>query len=383
MSLKKKKRKAEKKMYKVLIFGMTENPGGVESVIMNYVRNFNKKLIQCDFLSNTMSKIAYEDELLRNGCKVFHFPPRKNNPLKFRKNMDDFFRVHSSNYNCIWVNVCSLANIDYIKYAKKYGISKRIIHSHNSQNMDTKIRLCLHKINKKKIAEYATDFWACSKGSACWFYEKDIEKKCTIINNAIDLDKYSFDSSKRNKLREEMGIESEYVIGNIGRLHFQKNQTFAIDVFACLKKLIPDSTLILVGQGEDEKQLKEKAKSLGIKDSVLFVGIQKDIQMWLSAFDCFLFPSLFEGLSVSALEAQANGVPTIASNGVIPEEIKMNSNFVFFNLNNTDKKWAEKIIEIKNNLARISTEEIISNFKRKGFEIKSEAEKVEKLLIGE
>ena len=134
---------------KVLVFGMTENPGGVESVIMNYYRNIDLKRVHFDFLCNSYEPIAYEDELTSNGAKCFHFVARSKNPIKYHKELKTFFKKHADEYSAIWVNVCSLANIDYLKLAKKYGISKRIIHSHNSENMDSKLRGKLHEYNKK------------------------------------------------------------------------------------------------------------------------------------------------------------------------------------------------------------------------------------------
>ena len=137
---------------------------------------------------------------------------------------------------------------------------------------------------------------------------------------------------KKSVRRKQIGCTDEYLIGNIGRFHFQKNQMFLLDVFAEILKIDSKCALVLIGQGEDEEKLKKKAVDLNISEKVYFVGIQKDIPGWLSAMDLFLFPSVFEGLSVVALEAQANGVTVLASKGVITEELRMNDNFMFFSL---------------------------------------------------
>ena len=136
-------------MYKILVFGMTENPGGVESVIMNYYHYMDKNTFHFDFLCNSYNKIAFEEEIISNGSQTFHFPARSKNYKKYKKELKNFFENNASKYDAIWVNVCSLANIDYLKMAKKYGIKRRIIHSHNSQNMDSRLRGILHKYNKK------------------------------------------------------------------------------------------------------------------------------------------------------------------------------------------------------------------------------------------
>ena len=370
-------------MKRILVFGMTENPGGVESFLMNYYRNIDRTKLQFDFLCNSYNPIAYEDELINLGARTFHIISRRENRKKFRKELEYLFMVHSKEWSAIWVNVCSLANIDYLKVAKDYGIPKRIIHSHNSENMDSKLRGALHLINKTRISNYATDFWACSEDAAKWFYSKDIQKKAIIIKNAIDASRYKFDQKKRDEIREQIKASEEtFVIGNVGRLHFQKNQDFAIDVFKERLKKHENSLLVLVGQGEDEKELKEKCQKLGLLDKVIFAGVQKDIGGWLSAFDLFLFPSVFEGLGIVALEAQANGVPVLASDKVIPKEVQINQNFHFCDLKCGASKWAEIIEQIEEKDFRECFRKAYEKLAEKGFEIEIESKKAEKLLIG-
>ena len=367
-------------MNRVLVFGMTENPGGVEKVIINYYRNIDRNTMQFDFLCNTHEKVAYEDELLAMGGRTYHITARSKNRSEYKEQLNKLFSEHASEWDSIWVNVSSLANIDYLKIAKEYGISKRIIHSHNSRNMDSKLRGVLHQLNKGQLEKYATDFWACSEDAAKWFYNDKNINKAVIIRNAIDVEAMKFDDSKRNEIREQYGWQEKYVIGNVGRLHFQKNQSFMIDVFQKYHQNHPESVLVLVGQGEDEDMLKTKVDHYNLKDSVLFAGVQKDIQGWLSCFDLFLFPSVFEGLSVVALEAQANGVPTLASEGVIPEAVKMCDNFLFLDLNKGADEWSNALSSDELS-SRESFEEIMKKFTEKGFNIKTEAAKLQKMLI--
>ena len=370
-------------MKKILVFGMTENPGGVESVIMNYYRNIDRKKLQFDFLCNSYEPVAFEDELVKMGAKMIHFPARSQNYFAYRMQLNHFFREHAKEYAAIWVNVCSLANIDYLIWAQKYGITKRIIHSHNSQNMDSPLRGMLHNHFKKKLDQYATDFWSCSEDASEWFYDKKLKDHIIIINNAIDVDAMAYDENLRNERRKALNWEDNYIIGNIGRLHFQKNQKFVIDIFAETAKLIPEARLVLIGQGEDETELKEKVKRLGLQEKVLFAGKQYNIRSWLSAFDLFLFPSLFEGLSIAALEAQANGIPVLASEGVITEKAKVNDNFMFFSLNNSASDWAKEIQKLRRSETREIFEKVRENFVSHGFEIKNEADKLQKMLLGE
>lgn len=368
------------KMNRILVFGMTENPGGVESFLVNYYRNIDRDKIQFDFLCNSHQLVAYEDELIKLGGRTFHITARSKDRNNYKKELKAVFENHASEWSAIWVNVCSLANIDYLKMAKRYGIKKRIIHSHNSQNMDSKLRVLLHRWNKRYIRKYATDFWACSEDAAHWFYSDELMKETVIIHNAIDVERMKFDEKKRKNIRKQYKLENKYVIGNVGRLHFQKNQEFAIEVFNEYHKGNPDSVLVLVGQGEDEEKLKVKVKEYRLADSVIFTGVQKDIQGWLSSFDIFLFPSLFEGLSVVALEAQANGIPILASRGVVPEEVKMSNNLVFFDLLEGNKAWADKIVMMRE-FKRLDYYSINQSFISTGYDIKTEVRKLERLLV--
>lgn len=366
-------------MYNILVFGMTQNPGGIESFIMNYYRHMNNQIIHMDFLCNSKEPIAYEDELVRSGSRCFHITARSQSYIRFHKDLRELFKEHGEEWDAIWVNVCSLANIDYLKYAKRYGIQRRIIHSHNSQNMDSFLRGMLHKWNKKRISGLATDFWSCSITAAEWFYSNKILGRVIIIKNAIDIESKRFDETKRSIIRQKNGWENKLVIGNIGRLHFQKNQLFLLDIFKEYLKNQPESILIMIGQGPDEEVLKKRADELQIKDNVFFAGVQEDIQAWLSCFDIFAFPSLFEGLSIAFIEAQANGLPIVISNNVIPKEIIFNNNIYECNLNDTAAEWSKSIDLAKGN--RVDYSVAKRNLEAAGFDISLEAKKLESLFL--
>lgn len=366
-------------MKKILVFGITEIKGGVESFIMNYYGNIDKTLFHFDFLCNTYNTIAYENELINSGSKIFKFTTRKDNYFKYKKELNNFFKKYAEEYDCIWVNVCSLANIDYLKLAKKYGIKKRIIHSHNSQNMDSFARGILHKINRLFIEKYATDFFACSQDAANWFYKKTIRNKVKIIKNAIEPNKYMFNSESRKEIRKNFNLENNFIIGNVGRLHFQKNQSFILEIFKEFLKKYSNAKLVLIGEGEDEKKLKQKAKLLGIENKCLFVGSQNNIEHWLSALDVFLFPSLFEGISIVLLEAQANGIPALASSS-ISKDVGINDNCLFYDLKEDSKKWAKKLFYIKENVTRTNNN-LQEQFIKYGYDIKTEVKKIEKILM--
>lgn len=371
-------------MTNILVFGMTENPGGVESFLMNYLRHIDCGRFHFDFLCNSYDPIAYEDELSAMGFQMFHFISRRRDPARYRKELGSFFREHAKDYDVIWVNVNSLANIDYLKLAKRYGIPKRIIHSHNAQNMDSGIvgqgRKVLHMINRTIIDRYATDFWACSEDAADWFYRKAIRNRAVVIRNAIDVNRMQFHETDRERVRQEFGLEKAYVLTCIGRLHFQKNQAFALSVLKQVSGSLPQARLLLVGQGEDEEMLRKRTEELGLEGKVIFTGIRSDIPAVLSASDLFLFPSVFEGMPIAPLEAQANGLPVIASAGVMPRELQILPSCRFCSLRRPADEWARMILQVRNHFDRTPFPVVKEKFSAAGYDVETEVSRLERLL---
>lgn len=371
-------------MYKVLVFGMTDNYGGVERVIINYYHQFDNNKIHFDFICNTPHKMAFEDQLKKQGSKVFHLIERRKNPFKYNIQMENIFSNYGKDYDCFWCNLNNLVNVVGLKLAKKYGIPKIVVHSHNSKIMEEgfkgKIKLLIHKYNKKKICRYSTDYWACSSVAAEWLFPKKCLNKVYIVKNAIDLKRCEFSIRKRNEVRKSYGLTNSYVIGNVGRLHFQKNQEFMLHLLKEILPIIPNAKLVFVGDGPDKEKLLKEVDLLGLKNKVLFTGVQKDISSWYSAFDLFLFPSRFEGLSVAMLEAQSNGLPIIASNNVSPNEIKINSNVEFLPLDCERNKWIREI-KLREKDSRVDIREIKKNFIKHGYDIKSAGIMLEKKFL--
>ena len=369
--------KESNKKKKVLVFGITDKSGGVESVIMNYYRNLDRENVQFDFLCNT-EKVAYEDEIKELGGKIYRIPARSKNPRAYSKALKSFFKKHSNEYGTFWMNVCSLANVDYLKLAKKYGIPKRIIHAHNSQNMDSKLRGILHKINRINIDDYATDFWTCSDSSSLWFYP-DIKKNyIKKITNAFDLSKYKYNEKKRASFRKKHNIKNEKVIINVGRLNFQKNQIYILKL---AKKI--DAKFFLIGVGEDKEKLEKLIKEEKLEEKVYLLGEQKDIPEILSGGDLFLFPSVFEGSPVALYEAEANGIPTVASKESYTEKRKLNESIKTISLKEPRAKWENEINTIlKQKVNRDkNSKDNIANLKKSGFDIKTEAIKLGEEII--
>ena len=362
---------------KVLIFGMTAGYGGVESFVMNYARNINGNEIELDFLAYNTPP-AYEKEISKMGCKIHIVTGRGKNPLKCAKEIQNI--IKNGNYDAVWSNLCYLSDILVLKYAKRYNIPVRIVHSHNSVNMSGKLNGMLHKINKKIIGKYATDFWTCSDLAGEFFYTDKIRQseKYKTIPNAVDTEKFSFDIDARKLKRKELKIENRLVIGNVGRLHFQKNHTFLLDVFKEVLAENPNCVLLLIGDGDAElcANLESKCKKLKISDRVLFLGRRNDINELMSAMDIFVMPSLFEGFPVALVEALSSNLPCFAAS-TITKEIKPLGNIEYIDLKEPASKWARHILNAETNAHR----DVLSNVKNAGYDIHDQAKEMINVFI--
>ena len=367
---------------KVLVFGMTDNPGGMESCIMNYYRHVDKNKIHFDFLCNWESMVC-EKEVKANGSKVYTIPQKSRNYKAYKRAMNTFFSEHADEYDVFWYNTCTLTNIDYLIYAKRYGIKKRIIHAHNSGNETSMIRGILHDVNKIRLGRYATDFWSCSMAAAVYFFiKKQIHsQKYRLINNAISTYNYKYDILIRNEVRKNLGLEDKYVIGHVGRFQFQKNHEFLIDIFYEYLKLDSRAVLMLVGQGEEEDAIRQKVINLGIEKSVLFMGVRTDVNRLLQAMDVFLLPSRFEGLPLVLIEAQTSGLRCLTTKNKVPYEVNVTGNIEFEELKENSIEWAHHIECMeKQPYDRKSCLDLITDA---GYDILKEAEKMESYMCEE
>lgn len=366
---------------KVLFSGVSSNVGGVETFLLEYIRHMDADQIQFDLLCCTDTP-ALEEEFCSLGVKIYKVSARSRNPFQSSREIDGFFREHAGEYDIFWCNKCMLNNIDYLKYAKKYGIPVRVIHSHNSALMDVGIKGILmkhlHEAGRKNITRYATVFWACSDFAGKWFYTPEImdSEQYSFIPNAIDAEKFRFSEEVRKKYRAELGIEDQFVVGHVGRFHLQKNHMFLVDIFYALQKKKPESVLLLIGQGERKAAVEKKVQELGIADKVKFLGVRGDVSALMQAMDCFLLPSLFEGLPVVAVEAQAAGLPCYLAGNGTTRQTKLTDRCEFLQLEDAPEVWADVILA--ENRKRIDTYEQIV---KAGFELKTAAKIHQERLI--
>lgn len=367
------------KNIRILQVGLSYNPGGVESFVMNYYRYLVKKGIQFDFIC-MYGELAYQSEIIKLGGKIYFTSNVKKRPWKFHREFEEI--LGKNHYEIVYVNMLSAANIVPLKISYRQGVSRIIAHSHNTM-APGRIRNFLHKKNMPAVKKYATDYWACGKEAAVWLFGENSLDETVIIQNAIPTEKFLFQDTVRQKKRSELGIcHNTLVLGHIGRMEEQKNHQFLLKIFRAVLSKQENAVLILIGDGKLKEKLKQQAHLLDIEEKVLFLGRRNDVNLLLSAMDIFVFPSLYEGLSVTAVEAQCAGLPCIVSEGLTEDTVIMEC-FWRFSLEKTPGEWAEKILEIEKNLHNISdNDKIRKRMIEMGFDIQTEAERVYQLLCG-
>ena len=343
------------KPIKVLYFVDRMLRGGIQSLVIDWVSRFDKEKIQVDFLLlDDGNEYELENTLKGMGCKVYKLKgiwiKTPVDFIKESKALDNFFEKHHD-YKVVHLHSSS-KNYMVLKYAKKYGISMRIAHSHNI-DFQTKnpLKKIMGNLLKPRLIKYSTDFFACSKIAGEWLFGNKIvnSPKFKVIHNAIDYDKFKFNISYRKEYRKKLNIsESEIVIGHIGRFVNQKNHNFLIDIFYDLFKKNSKYKLLLIGTGKLENKIKKKVQSLGIEKAVIFAGFQSNANKYLQAMDIFVFPSKYEGLGLVLVEAQASGLPCFATSN-------KNKNFHFLEL--SKDIWVKQIINC--DLKRINSKRLI------------------------
>ncbi|WP_082306737.1 glycosyltransferase [Streptococcus gallolyticus] len=324
---------------KVLMILPTFNySGGIESFVMNNIRHMNMAEYQIDILSHDVNASDYVSEVEKFGGKVFHFP--RFSPKNFSIIKSKYISVLSENqYDIVHCHMANAAFL-YLKYAQKYKVSVRILHSHQNKAADT-LSHSLRNIPLLAIGKkYANFRMACTKLAGDFLFPK---QNYDIVRNAIDYQKYAFDFEKREELRQEFGFyESDIVIGHTGRLTKVKNQVFLLKIFEKLVNQNSNYKLVLVGSGEDLELLEDIVIKSDLQGKVQFFGDRNDIPNILQIFDIFVFPSIYEGLGISILEAQASGLPCVTSTGV-PEDADISTNIAHLDLTEEIDKWCEVI----------------------------------------
>lgn len=364
-------------MKKVLQMFLSNAKGGRTQYMLNNFKYIDRTIFQMDFVSLSKN-LDFSKDLEQRGSKIHYVSCyAEENPQKFINEINQIFNY---DYDIIHIHFAFWRSFIIEEQARKARIKKIILHSHNSgigaatnQNDAEKLSKQHFELREQISDGMADYFLACSNEAARWMYgDKINSSKIQIIRNGIDIKKYRYNEEKRKELRRMLHIESNIVIGHIGRFVYQKNHEFLINVFFGIAKQLPNAKLVLVGTGELENRIKNKVAEMGLAEKVLFLGKRNDIEQILQAMDIFLFPSRYEGFPLSLLEAQASGLSCIAGN--VSPDIVLSKNTKIVELN--IEKWINEILKIYSHIERNVNINSLENY-----DIRKHVKEVEKIYL--
>lgn len=355
-------------MKKILVYGMSGNPGGIESYLINYYKRIDVHEIHFDFVV-CGNKIAYENVIRKRGGKIYYVPSRRENLLLHMRLIRS---IAQQGYDAVYFNLLSASEVFSVSAVAGMQNTKIIVHSHNNYVKSIKrhlfLRYFLNKLAEKRLA--------CSKEAAEFMFGKKA-KEAVIIRNAIEIEKFLYNPEIRKRMRDKYNLDGKYVLGHVGRLCYQKNTLFLLDVFKRVKREKPNSKLIIIGDGEDRDMVQKQINTLRLDQDVIMAGVVDNVNEWMMAMDVFLLPSRFEGLPVVAVEAQTAGLPCVFSD-TFSKDAAITNNVSFLSLDSSLDVWAEKTIKYEDYERKYMFKVITEA----GYNIKTEVETLCKVLEG-
>ncbi len=362
------------------------NRGGAESMIMNYYRNVDRTKIQFDFLVHRKEKAAFDDEIERMGGKIYKLDPI--NPIfpgAYYQKLREFFKEHTE-YSVVHSHTNTFSAFT-LKIAKEFNIPCRIAHAHNAlekikatdllgskEDIKEVFKKIIKLQVKNNIHNATTHLFSCGDKAGQWLFGKNSSFR--IMNNAVDAKAFAYNEATRNEYKKKFSLENEFVLGHIGSFTVQKNHSYLLKVFAAVLKKKPNCTLLIIGDGPLRKSLEKEAESLSIAHKVQFLGIRTDIAQLCQLLDVFVFPSLYEGLPVTLIEAQSAGLKIVASDR-ITNEVLLTNDIEFLSIDIDPATWADHILK-KVDADRFDHYETI---KEKGYDIKNNAELIQNFYL--
>ena len=311
-------------------------PGGFENFIMNVYRKIDREQIQFDFIVHKKKDNAYDEEIESLGGRLFYVTRKSKNPVK------NFFEIRNvikkNNYKIVCRHSDSAFTVVDLLAAKLGGAKKSIMHSHSTTTGNVKI----HNFFRKWMSFVPTHRFACSKAAGRWMFGN---LDYIFVPNAIDTSEYLYHADIREEMRKEWGVETKNVYGHVGNFVYAKNHLFLLDVFKEITRKDEQAVLFLIGEGELREDIEDKIKELDLQDKVILTGRRKDVADFLQMFDLFLFPSVYEGLPVSMVEAQCSGVSCLISSS-ITDEIMLTDCIKQLDLKESVSEWGRTAMEM-------------------------------------
>lgn len=360
------------KRIKVCCLCETWESGGIEAFLSNVIRHMDRTGLEIDIVAANLGTSIFTAPLKECGVRFYQL---SGSTRRVAENHKRFRRLlEERQYDVVHLNAYQAFSLGYLGTAQIAGVPMRVAHSHNTRLRKTLTRPLkqgLHRWARGYYQDVMTHRWACSKAAAGFLFgETD---SWIFIPNGIDTERFRFNPEVREKVRKDLSLDDKLVIGNVGRLCYQKNQMFLLDVLAEVVRRRPESCLLLVGEGEERARLEKKAKALRLEKSVLFYGTTDKVEQLLWAMDVFAFPSRFEGLGIVAIEAQAAGLRVICSE-YVPEEVQATDLVRIAPLSGGPEIWAQMLLQYSTE-GRENAQTAVQNA---GFSVEDTARKIKK-----
>lgn len=314
---------------------------GIETMLMNYYRHMDRSRIQFDFLANKGKPGDYDEEIRAMGGRVWVSPGLS--PAKYPAYMVYMKRLLAENPDIRVLHAHNEAMGFYaLRGAQRAGLPVRIAHAHNTRIIRD-YKWPLKMVCKALLPLSATELCACGTDSGIYFFgSKRWERQGRLIHNAIEVERFRYQEELRARMRREAGLGDAPVVGHVGRMNVQKNHRRLLEIFAALSRRMPEARLVLIGVGELEQEVRAQARRLGLAEKIHFLGLRADVDAWYQAMDVFLMPSLFEGLPVVGVEAQAAGLPCVFSDAITREIVLLDES-CRIPLQTSDAEWADRL----------------------------------------
>lgn len=345
--------------------------GGLETMLMNYYRRMDRSRVQFDFLVHRAFEADYDQEILKMGGRIYRVPRLVPWSRAYRGELRRFFAAHPE-YRIVHVHQDCLSAVA-LQCARESGVPVRIAHSHNAAQ-DRNLKYLVKRHYMKQIPAHATHLFACSRLAGDWMFGG---APYQVLPNAVDVERFRHRQDVAGRIREEFRLGDAPVIGHVGRFQPQKNHRFLIDVFAQCVKREPRIRMMLVGDGEGKEAIRRRLCDLGLADRVIFTGVRADVNALMQAMDVFVFPSLYEGLPVTMIEAQAAGLHCVISDRISAECVVTDGLVTRMKLGESPESWAECILK----KARLPREDHSQEIRAAGYDIDAAAGQLETFYI--
>ena len=363
-------------MKRLLCIVSVMNAGGAETFLMKMLRRIDREAYMMDFCVNAEENF-YREEIESLGGRIHVIPAKSKHPIGSFLALKRLVRREGYDY-VIRVNEHSLSTLDLL--AAKCGGAKHLIMRSSNASSPSRLSRILHKMFFFLPRMVPTVKIAPSTLAAEYTFGKGCVRKgkASLLCNGVDLSVYRYDETARTAIREELSLEGKTVVGHVGRFSEQKNHLFLLRVFSEIRKNRPDAVLLLVGKGEKEAEIRLEAERLGIADAVMMVGVRSDVPRVLSAMDVFVFPSLYEGMPNTVIEAQSTGLPCVISDTITPEA-NVTGLVTYRSLQDSPAEWAENALSALS-APRLQTEEIM---REAGYDSDGVAKRFTELVFSE